>query len=59
MAFRWEGTGDRRPCRGGSERSKGYGSELFDWIVEYAKESGCDQIKLFRTSNVTEPTGSI
>lgn len=29
-----------------SERSKGYGSELFDWIVEYAKSENCNQIKL-------------
>ncbi len=29
-----------------SERSKGHGGELFDWIVEYAKQNECDQIKL-------------
>ncbi|CAN5581965.1 GNAT family N-acetyltransferase [soil metagenome] len=34
-----------------SERSKGYGGELFDWIVEYAKRENCDQIKL--VSHVT------
>ena len=28
------------------ERSKGYGGELFDWIVEYAKQENCDHIKL-------------
>ena len=28
------------------ERSKGYGSALFDWIVEYAGRENCDQIKL-------------
>ncbi len=29
-----------------SERSKGFGGELFDWIVNYAKAENCDQIKL-------------
>jgi GNAT superfamily N-acetyltransferase len=29
-----------------NERSKGYGGELFDWIVDYAKSENCDQIKL-------------
>ena len=28
------------------ERSKGYGGALFDWIVEYARQENCDQIKL-------------
>jgi GNAT superfamily N-acetyltransferase len=28
------------------ERSKGYGGEIFDWLVNYAKENGCDQIRL-------------
>jgi GNAT superfamily N-acetyltransferase len=28
------------------ERSKGYGGELFDWLVEYAKRENCAQIKL-------------
>ncbi len=28
------------------ERSKGYGGELFDWIVEFAKQEKCSQIKL-------------
>ena len=28
------------------ERSKGYGGELFDWFVDFAKQENCDQIKL-------------
>jgi ribosomal protein S18 acetylase RimI-like enzyme len=28
------------------DRSKGYGGELFDWLVKYAKEHGCRQIRL-------------
>jgi len=32
------------------ERSKGYGSELFDWLVAHAKENGCNQLRL--VSNV-------
>jgi GNAT superfamily N-acetyltransferase len=32
------------------ERSKGYGGELFDWLVNYAKENNCSQIRL--VSNV-------
>ena len=28
------------------ERSKGYGGMLFDWLVEYAKEQGCEQLHL-------------
>ena len=28
------------------ERSKGYGGELFDWLVKYAEENGCNQIRL-------------
>jgi GNAT superfamily N-acetyltransferase len=28
------------------ERSKGYGGELFDWLVEYARGEGCDQFHL-------------
>lgn len=28
------------------ERSKGYGGELFDWIVEYAKSENCKEVKL-------------
>ena len=33
------------------ERSKGYGGELFDWIVDFAKRENCNQIKL--VSHVT------
>lgn len=32
------------------ERSKGYGGELFDWLVAHAKENGCNQLRL--VSNV-------
>jgi GNAT superfamily N-acetyltransferase len=28
------------------ERSKGYGGELFDWLVGHARERGCDQFHL-------------
>jgi len=28
------------------ERSRGYGGELFDWIVEYAREKKCDHVRL-------------
>lgn len=28
------------------ERSKGYGGELFDWLVAHARERGCDQFHL-------------
>jgi len=28
------------------ERSKGYGGDLFDWLVEYAKENNCQQVRL-------------
>jgi GNAT superfamily N-acetyltransferase len=28
------------------ERSKGYGGELLDWLIEYAKDKGCDQFHL-------------
>lgn len=28
------------------ERSKGYGGELFDRIVEYAKQENCNEVKL-------------
>lgn len=28
------------------ERSKGYGGALFDWLVEYARNENCQQIKL-------------
>lgn len=30
----------------GNDRSKGYGGELFDWIVDFAKREKCTQIKL-------------
>ena len=30
----------------GDERSKGYGGELFDWFVDFAKRENCHQIKL-------------
>lgn len=33
-----------------SERSKGYGGELFDWLVAHAAENGCTQLRL--VSNV-------
>lgn len=28
------------------ERSKGYGGALFDWLVAFAKDEGCDQLHL-------------
>jgi len=28
------------------ERSKGYGGELFDWLVEFARRENCDQLRL-------------
>ncbi len=28
------------------ERSKGFGGELFDWIVDYAKRENCREVKL-------------
>ncbi len=28
------------------DRSKGFGGELFNWIVDYAKRENCNQIKL-------------
>ncbi len=28
------------------ERSKGYGGQLFDWLIERAEENDCDQIRL-------------
>jgi len=33
------------------ERSKGYGGQLFDWLVEWARENDCNQVRL--VSNVT------
>jgi GNAT superfamily N-acetyltransferase len=29
-----------------ADRSKGYGGVLFDWLVQYAREHGCDQFHL-------------
>lgn len=29
-----------------SERSKGYGATLFDWVVTYAREGHCNQLRL-------------
>jgi GNAT superfamily N-acetyltransferase len=29
-----------------TERSKGYGGELFVWIIDYAKRENCHQVKL-------------
>ena len=34
-----------------NERSKGFGGELFDWIVDYAKRENCAQVRL--VSHVT------
>lgn len=34
-----------------NERSKGFGGELFNWIVKYGKKEKCNQIKL--VSHVT------
>jgi GNAT superfamily N-acetyltransferase len=28
------------------ERSKGYGGELFDWLVAHARENDCSQVRL-------------
>lgn len=28
------------------ERSKGYGGELFDWLVKYAEENECEHVRL-------------
>jgi len=28
------------------DRSKGYGGKIFDWLVNYAKEKDCNQIRL-------------
>ncbi|MEP6801227.1 MAG: GNAT family N-acetyltransferase [Acidobacteriota bacterium] len=28
------------------ERSRGYGGELFDWLVEHARANGCLQVRL-------------
>ena len=29
-----------------AERSKGYGGKVFDWLVSYAKENDCKQLRL-------------
>lgn len=29
-----------------SERSKGYGAKLFDWVADYAREQNCVQLRL-------------
>ena len=29
-----------------SDRSRGFGAALFDWLVDYAKEKGCDYLTL-------------
>lgn len=29
-----------------SERSKGHGGELIDWLIEYARKNGCEQFHL-------------
>jgi GNAT superfamily N-acetyltransferase len=29
-----------------SDRSRGFGAVLFDWLVEYAKEQGCEHLTL-------------
>lgn len=29
-----------------AERSKGYGGELFDWIVEFARSEDCNHVRL-------------
>lgn len=31
---------------GSDSRSMGYGQKLMDWLINYAKEHGCDQIHL-------------
>jgi len=28
------------------DRSKGYGGELFDWLVKHAEENDCEQVRL-------------
>ena len=30
----------------GKDQSKGYGGQLFDWLVERAREAGCAQVQL-------------
>ncbi len=31
---------------GSGDRSRGYGGILFDWLVGYAREAGCDEFHL-------------
>lgn len=31
---------------GSDDRSKGYGGVLFDWLVDYARQTGCDEFHL-------------
>ncbi len=33
------------------ERSKGYGGELFDWLVEHARDNNCLQVRLVSRVN--------
>ncbi len=35
----------------GSERSKGYGGELFDWLMKHAEENHCEQLRLVSRVN--------
>ncbi len=28
------------------DRSKGYGGQIFDWLVNYGRETGCNEIRL-------------
>ena len=34
-----------------SDRSKGYGGQLFDWLLDYGRQRGCTEIRL--VSHVT------
>lgn len=36
-----------------NQRSQGYGGELFDWLVQHAKENNCLQVRL--VSRVSRP----
>jgi GNAT superfamily N-acetyltransferase len=36
------------------ERSKGYGSFLFDWLITHARQSGCEQLHLDSRLDRTE-----
>lgn len=35
----------------GSERSKGYGGELLDWLVKHGEENHCEQLRLVSRVN--------